>query len=333
MKLRYIKSAEQDAAFHFSVEEYFMEYAPIDQPIFMIWQADKCAMVGAYQVAQAEIDLIFAEKAGIQIVRRQSGGGTIFTDLGTLLYTLILPDASGQLPREIVREIFAAPMVRALNKFGVPAKMEGRNDILADGKKFSGLAQYVRNGRICSHGSLLYNTNLDMLTEVLRVDAEKIDSKAIKSVRSRVVNLIEYMAPPVSVQQFWNMLEEKLTQEWSLEPHSLTQFDLEKINEIYNAKYGNPDWTFGKSPKFSFNNSRRFAGGKVEVFLNIMRGAVIECAIRGDFLGTKSIRELEEIIESCEFTYKSIKEKISPVDIPSYLGDVTEDELLSCMFD
>ncbi|MCL2588614.1 MAG: lipoate--protein ligase family protein, partial [Oscillospiraceae bacterium] len=156
--MRYIKPPGKDAAFHFSVETYLMEQFPSDEPIFMIWQADNTAMLGSYQVAQAEVDLSYAKELNIQIVRRQSGGGTIFTDMGTLLYTLILPQLAEQSPREIVREAFAAPMIRALNKLGIPAELIGRNDILVDGKKVCGIAQHVRRGKVCTHGSLLYDT-------------------------------------------------------------------------------------------------------------------------------------------------------------------------------
>ena len=310
-----------------------MEHTPLREPLFMIWQADKCAMLGAYQVAQAEVDLGYARENNIQIVRRQSGGGTIFTDLGTLLYTLILPELGGKSPDEIVRETFAAPLVRALNRLGIPAHMEGRNDLLAGGKKFAGLAQYVRQGRVCSHGSLLYDTDLDMLTRVLQVSADKVQSKGIRSVRSRVTNLRAYLESPVSLQKFWLMLEQALAEEWVLEPYSLSAFECEAIDAIYQNKYNNPDWTFGRSPKFSYHAAKRFPAGKVEFFLDIVQGKIAACSIRGDFLGTVPTRGLEQLLEHCEFRYESVREVLSGVELAPYLGEITAGQVLACLFE
>jgi len=331
--MRYLKPGGQDAAFHFSVEEYFMEHAPLSEPIFMIWQADKCAMLGAYQVAQAEVDLSYAREMNIQIVRRQSGGGTIFTDLGTLLYTLILPESSAKSSEEIVRELFAAPLVRALNKLGIPTQMEGRNDLLVDGKKFSGIAQYVRQGRVCSHGSLLYDTDLDMLTRVLQVNPDKIKSKGIQSVRSRVTNLQEHMGESVSLQEFWTILERALAEEWALEQYTLTAMEIETIDSIYEKKYGNPEWNFGRSPKFSYHNSKRFTAGKIEIFVDVVQGKILECSICGDFLGTVPIQGLEQMLENCDFRYETVDEALSDVNLAPYLGAITKEQVLSCLFE
>lgn len=310
-----------------------MEHAPLTEPLFMIWQADKCAMLGAYQVAQAEVDLNFAHEQNIQIVRRQSGGGTIFTDMGTLLYTLILPESREKSSKEIVREVFAAPLVRALNQLGIPAHMEGRNDLLVEGKKFAGLAQYVRQGRVCSHGSLLYDTDLDMLARVLQVNPDKIESKGIRSVRSRVTNLREYMDASVSLQAFWVMLEQTLSDEWALEPYSLTASDLEAIDVIYQKKYGNPDWTFGRSPKFSYHNSKRFPAGKIELFLDVVQGKIAACSICGDFLGTVPIRGLEQLLEHQDFRYETLGDILSDVNLTPYLGEITSEQVLTCLFE
>ncbi|MCL2624254.1 MAG: lipoate--protein ligase family protein, partial [Planctomycetaceae bacterium] len=208
--LLYVETENRDAAFHFSVEEYFMRRPNSDESITMIWQTGKCVMLGSFQVPDAEIDMNCARDEGVQIVRRSSGGGTIYTDSGTLLLTMILPCSEGQYPQRAAREMLTGAVVGSLNRMEIPAKPEGRNDITVEGKKISGLAQYVRNGRVCSHCSLLYDMDLDMLTRILRVDDEKITSKAIRSVRNRVTNLKEYMGATQSTQVFWNLLKQKL---------------------------------------------------------------------------------------------------------------------------
>ena len=290
-------------------------------------------MLGSYQIARAEVNAPYAREQNIQIVRRQSGGGTIFTDMGTLLYTLITPDPGDMTPANIVREIFAAPIIRALHKLGIPAELKGRNDILVAGKKVCGIAQHARKGRICTHGSLLYDTDLDMLESVLQVDAAKIQSKAISSVRSRVANLKPHMEPPVSTPEFWVLLEEKLSEEWNLVPYTLTEADLAEVDNIYRERFGNPDWGRDRAPRFSLHNSKRFPAGRVEVFLDIAREMVVEAAICGDFLGTVPIRGLEAALEGRPFQYEPIAEALAGIELRPFLGEISTDELLSCLFD
>ena len=332
MRLNYVETQSKDAAFHFSLEEYIVQHFPFSEPVLMIWQADKCVMLGNYQVAGAEIDLSCAKKEGIQIVRRSSGGGTIFTDLGTFLYTLITPCAQ-ELSVQQARNLIVDMVVRALSEMGVPAKFEGRNDITVGGKKISGLAQYVKHGRICSHGSLLYDADLDMLTRVLRVDEEKIRSKAIRSVRSRVTNIKEHISPPLPAGVFLEQFKRNIFECLNVQPYTLTENDLAQVDEIYRSKYGNPCWTLVHSPEFAFHSNKRFAGGKVEVFLNITGGKVTSCSIRGDFLGTVPIRRLEQLFEGRTFERGEFESVLAGRSLQPYLGSITTNELISCIFD
>ena len=329
----YIKTNSTDAAYHFSVEEYIMRHFNSGQPVMMIWQAEKCVMLGNYQVAGAQVNMSFAREAGIGIVRRSSGGGAIFTDLGTLLYTMILPYTGGQCAQTIAKETVADAVVDALNKMGIPAVQEGRNDILLDGKKISGLAQYIRHGHLCTHGSLLYDTDLEMLAQVLNVDEDKIRSKAIRSVRSRVTNIKPYMERPCEVEDFRNLLKLKLLGSREVREYTFNADELGEIDRIYHEKYGNPSWTFESSPKFTLHSSKRFAGGKVEVYLDVAKGAVVSCSIRGDFLGIVPIRGLEEHLEKQAFQYETIRSALNEIMLEPYLGGITKSEFLSCIFD
>ncbi|HBU12340.1 MAG TPA: hypothetical protein DEB31_06320 [Clostridiales bacterium] len=328
----YIESDSMDAAFHFSAEEYIMRQFPSDEPVMMIWQTAPCAMLGANQIAEAEIDMARAKQEGVQIVRRASGGGTIFTDPGTFLITIILPYYEGQDLRQTAAEGLAGPIVSALEKMGIPAKIEGRNDILVSGKKVSGFAQYVRHGKICSHGSLLYDADLEMLARILRVDDEKIRSKALRSVRSRVTNIMEYMAEPRPARAFLTLFKEHLFSARPFTGYTFNEQDFTEIGRIYHEKYGNPAWIIQRSPSFSFHNSVRFAGGKVEVYLAIASGKVTSCSVRGDFLGAAPIRELEERLENILFQRQAFADALTGFPLPLYLGNILIDELLSCIF-
>jgi len=298
----------------------------------MIWQADNFVMLGSNQIAEAEVDIRYAKQNDIQIVRRSSGGGAIYTDMGTLLYTMIMPHEKDRQTLEAAKSNVTSPVTKALNKLGIPAVVEGRNDILLDKAKISGLAQYVKSGRACAHCSLLYNTDLEKLARVLSVDEEKISSKALRSVRSRVTNISEHMDNPPAMAEFWGLLKQEIFQGKHIRELSLTAYDLAEINQIYEQKYGTHSWTFEQSPRFSLNNTKRFAGGKLDVYLDVDKGVIKSCSIRGDFLGFIPVRALEEKLENKRFQYKNISEALDGIEMEPYLGSVTCDELLSVMF-
>jgi len=206
--MNYIEYDNLDATFHFEIENKVINDKSINLPVLMIWRADNCVMIGKNQVIEAEVNLAFANDNGINIVCRPSGGGAIYCDLGTLLYTMIVPftkDAKSHM------EETATKIIRALNTMGVDAYREGRNDILLDGKKISGMAQYTIGKRICTHGSLLFDTNMDTLTEVLIPHDEKLIPKGIRSIRSRVTNIKPYINEDISVAEFKDRLRKILT--------------------------------------------------------------------------------------------------------------------------
>ena len=328
--LQFIETENTNAAFHFSVEEFLMQRFPFESSI-MLWQDEKCVMLGANQVAPQEVDMNCVEREGIKIVRRSSGGGTIFTDMGTILYTMIQPHKKDSQVNQIAEETIVSSVVEILNKMGVPAVLEGRNDILADGKKFSGIAQHVKHGMLCTHGSILYDTDLELLSQVLNVDDDKIRSKAIRSVRSRVTNIKDYIG--VSTQVFREQLKQNLVHKFDAREYKLTDDELQEIEKICREKYENLSWTFGRSPAFSFSNSKRFPEGKVEVFLDVKKGAAQSVAIHGDFLGVIPIRALEEKLENLPFRYEDFNGALSGVELQPFIGGISKEQLLSCIFE
>ena len=328
--LRFIETESTNAAFHFSVEEFLMQHFQFE-PSIMLWQEEKCVMLGANQVAPREVDMNCIERENIKIVRRSSGGGTIFTDMGTILYTMIQPYQKGGRVSQIAQETIVCAVVEILNEMGVPAVLQGRNDILADGKKFSGIAQHVRHGMLCTHGSILYDTDLELLSQVLNVDDDKIRSKAIRSVRSRVANIKDYVG--VSTQVFREQLKQNLVDKFGAQEYKMTDDELQEIEKICHEKYENPSWIFGRSPAFSFSNSKRFPEGKVEVFLDVKKGVTQSIAIRGDFLGVAPIRELEEKLENLPFQYDDFSDVLDEVSLFPFIGGVSKEQLLSCLFE
>jgi lipoate-protein ligase A len=310
-----------------------MRHFPGEESIWMFWQTDNCVMLGSNQVAGAEIDLEVARAEGIAIVRRSSGGGAIFTDAGTLQYTVILPYSGREDVKKLEQEHIAAPMLDALHRLGIPARLEGRNDILLEGKKVSGLAQFVKGRKICNHGSLLYATDLALLAKALRPDEGKISTKALRSVRGRVARLADYLPEPVPTEEFRDLLKEELFRARPVREYVFSQADLASIEATRLSKYANPEWTFGKAPPFSYHNQQRFPLGKVEVFLEVKKGLLVACKVQGDFLGLAPICELETALAGRPYQKEALREAIKSLDLGLYLGGITGEELLSCLFE
>ncbi|MCL2402989.1 MAG: lipoate--protein ligase [Coriobacteriia bacterium] len=340
----YLESGSLDAAYHFSVEDYLLHHADLTQPIIMLWQTKPCVMIGQYQIVELEVDKNRATEKDVAIVRRPSGGGAIFTDAGTFLLSLILPvntDESGAIdafPQKEARTQFAELLIEVLSEMRIPAKLEGRNDILLAGKKISGMAQHLHAGKSCTHGSLLFDADLGLLAEVLRVDDEKFRTKAVKSIRSRVLNVKEYAdAQELSLgnttEEFAQQFKSTLLAKTGATPYQLSEEQGVQIGHIYQEKYGNLDWIHRKTPKFDLHVSKRFPAGKVEVFLKVTRGAVADCAIRGDFLGTVPVDALEKQLLGLAYQREVFDDVLSKIDLAPYLGSITAEEFLSCVFD
>jgi len=326
--IRYVETNSTDAAFNFACEAYCMKKFKDDKTM-MIWQADNCVMIGRYQAAQSEINAAAVKKIGADVIRRATGGGTIYTDLGTLLYTFIMPAGDDE---SIDFSTVCRPIVSSLNKMGINAELKGRNDILIDGKKISGNAQAISGNVLCSHGSLLYDANLDLLNELLVVDEAKIKSKGISSIRSRVTNIIEHIPVKCSTREFWKKLKEALLEDGNATEYVLAGEDIEEIEKIKNEKFGTWEWNAGHAPEFNYFNEKRFPKGKVSVSLDINSGVVGHCRINGDFLGLMPIEPIESIIKGTPYRYEEMKSKLSNIDFDIYFRGISKEEFLECIF-
>ena len=223
--MNYLNLKTTDPAFNLAVEEYVFDYLPKDRMYVMLWQNDNAIIIGKHQNTLAEINEAFVQARGIRVVRRLSGGGAVYHDLGNLNYTLIA-DAEGS---DLDLGLFCRPVIRALQKLGVDAQLNGRNDMTIAGQKFSGNAQYRKNGRVMHHGTILFDSDMSVLAGALQVDEEKIRAKGVKSVRSRVTNVRPCLREDMSLQAFRQVLLESILEEYPGDPW---HFSPEEIREI-----------------------------------------------------------------------------------------------------
>ena len=328
----FIQPKATDAATHFAAEEYCMATLGQTQDILMLWQTECCSMLGSNQIAQDEIDLSLAEKHNVQVVRRSSGGGTIYTDQGSLLCTVITPFSPGDDAKMLGRSRLAAPIIEALQKLGIHAELKGRNDVLLEGKKISGLAQRLGKNALCSHCSLLFDTDLSVLEKILIVDEAKIKNKGIASVRSRVTNIREHLPADYDTSRFKTLLAEALAHILSLEEYTFSQEELAEIEKIKKEKYGNPLWTYRTNNTFTHHTEKRLPLGKVEVYLEVSEGQITSCSIRGDFLSIKPIEELELHLTNTAFMPDALMARLSTLDLMPYFGGITAKEFTEIVF-
>jgi len=237
-------------------------------------------VVGKHQNTYAEINLDYANEQALKVARRITGGGTVYHDPGNLNFSYIKYGNEGDL---VNFQRFTDPLIQFLATLSIKAVFGGKNDLLVNGKKISGNAEHVHKNRVLHHGTLLFNTNLEKLGKVLRVDPLKYTDKAVRSVRSRVVNLSEILNDPSDIHAFSGMLLEFMIKTDPGNYRSETNpEDESKILELATRKYSTWDWIFGYSPGYSFNNNVELDQENIQINLNVQKGIITTAYVTGD---------------------------------------------------
>ena len=224
--MKFYESESFDPAWNLALEEYVFEKMPQNDSYFIPWQNDNTIVVGKNQNTFEEINETYVKENNITVVRRLSGGGAVYHDLGNLNYTFITDSSNN----EIDFNRFCGLLIGTLNKYGVIAKSSSRNDITIDGRKFSGNAQYIKNGRVMHHGTILFDSDLDVVKKALKVKEKHIESKSQKSIRSEVINLCEVLPKGIALNEFKQSLIEHVFSEEIREELIIDDKDLSEIS-------------------------------------------------------------------------------------------------------
>lgn len=308
-------------------EEYLLKQKKGDY--FILWRNEASVIVGRNQNTFAEIDVQYAEKNKIPVVRRLTGGGTVFHDLGNLNYTFIEDNATDKFGNYTY---FSAPILEALKTLKIDATLSGRNDICIKDKKISGNAQTMYHGRMLHHGTLLFSSDVSVLTNVLKVNPLKIQSKGIKSVKSRVSNISEHLETPIGIEDFKDLLMEFALKNPENSIYEMTPQDEEAIDLLYRQKYSRREWNYGFDKDYTFKNEARFKGGIVTVCLDISQNKIQRADIYGDFFGLSEVEEFSKKLEGLEYNPETMKKFFETANIQHYFSDISSDELLTIMF-
>ncbi len=327
--MKYIENNSTDPHYNLAFEEYI--FKNLDKEDFvLLWRNGPSIIVGKNQNTIEEINMDYVKDNNINVVRRVTGGGAVYHDLGNLNFSFITKSQSNL----IDFKTYNIPIVRALEKLGVDCELSGRNDIVIDGKKFSGIAQSIIKERVLNHGTLLFDSKLDILSKALNVKRDKIESKGVKSVSSRVTNIKPYVKDEIDVLKFKELLLKNIFEYFNqpVEIYELSHEDQENIQRMVDEKYGTWEWNFGYSPEFNFKGYKRFEGGGVEVRLHVVKGRIENCKIYGDFFGKGDIKDLEDKLKGVKYDINQISEELGDVSIEQYLGRITKEEFMKCLF-
>ena len=353
-KLIYIENTHTDPHYNLAFEEYVFQNLPAvageSAPVLLLWQNEPSVIVGKYQNTIEEINYDYIETQGVHVVRRNTGGGAVYHDLGNLNYSFIIPDAQ----TKVDFKTFTTPIVKALNSYGIPAEQTGRNDLVVGDRKFSGNAQQFSKHRLLHHGTIMFDVDTEAVAKALRVKPGKFKSKATKSVRSRVTNLKPYFeggqnpddpdgvsaaagtlpgaaetTAPADAAGLKALLLAWFRREYDVIDIELTEEQLAEVTALKESKYDTHEWNLGRSPKADVVRGDFFRCGHVEFNFTIDHHRISKAEIRGDFFPARDIGEFEAAFEGCEYTAEALAEVLARADLEGYLGDVIAEELLA----
>jgi lipoate-protein ligase A len=319
--LLYVDNSSNDPEYNLAFEESLFDISMRCGDITAtLWVNSPSVIVGRFQNTHEEVNVSYAMKHNIKIVRRVTGGGAVYHDLNNMNYSFVIPPKPSY-DEDINRLL--DELTGILRKLGVSAKRSGRNDLTVDGRKFSGTAQFLSPKGALLHGTLLFDTDLSVLSEVLNVDADKYVSKGLKSVRGRVTNLSRYFDERYGLSD----LKRDIVSRLDCSIMSLSPEDLELAARLHKEKYSTWEWNYGVFPGFTKKQQKRFPWGKVEVLWNIRNGVVDRCKVYGDFFGD-GIETLESLFSGVQYDNDELSKVLGDLPLGTIFAGSCREEVV-----
>lgn len=326
--MRCIIRHETDPYFNLAAEEYVLKHFESD--CFMLWRNEPSIIVGKHQNTLAEINADYVKEKQIRVVRRLSGGGAVFHDLGNLNFTFT---ATGEHHQLVDFRKFTLPILEVMQKLGIEARFEGRNDLTIEGRKFSGNAEHVFKNKVLHHGTLLFASEITDLSNALNVDPSKFSDKAVKSVRSRVTNISGHLKEPITVLEFRDLImQHMLETKPDASIYSFTEEDIAAIAKLRDEKYMTWEWNYGYSPRYNFSKAVKTNGGRLEITLEVVNGIIEKAKFHGDYFNRLNPEDIEKALTGAEHDENGIRERLNGFEISDYFMNITREELVSALF-
>ncbi len=326
----YYISKTHDTAFNIALEEYCFKNLRDEDEIFLLWINEPSIIVGKYQNTIEEINTEYTREKGIHVIRRISGGGAVYHDLNNLNYTIISNRDKNQ--EGFNFKEFSKPIIETLAELGVKAEFTGRNDLEIDGQKFCGNAQAYIKDRVMHHGCLLFNVDFSALGNALKVSKDKIESKGVKSVRSRVTNILPHLKTPITVEEFGDKIMEYMKKQYpDMKEYVFSKEELDYIAKRAEIKRS-WEWNYGESPEFNIARGKRFKNGRIQIFADVENSKIKSIKFYGDFFGmNEDLTELENLLVGAKYTPEAIRERLKEVNIGEYFSKFTLDEVVEAV--
>ncbi len=324
----YIRNNSDEPYYNLALEEYILKKLGLEEDSLLVWQNKPSVIIGRYQNTVEEVNVDYIRKNSLYVVRRISGGGAVYNDYGTIVYSFIEKNPSGI----IQFQKYTDRIVKALNKMGVQAVLSGRNDIEVDNKKVYRSAHYQYNGKTLHHGTLLFNSDLENMQEALSVKRYKLTEKNDKNVRERFANILDYLKIKMSVEEFKTALVNEIFGDEQIREYRLSEKDLAKVKEFTDEKYLTWQWNYGPSPIFNIKKFGRFPGGLIELRLSVEKGIINSCKVYGDFLSSEEIGDFEAGLVGVKYERNAVCSIINSMDIRRYFGDLKNEDLTGLFF-
>lgn len=323
--MKYIVNKSNNPAYNIALEAYAFRELLSEDEIFILWINEPAIIIGKHQNTIQEINKEYIDAHGIHVARRLSGGGAVYHDLNNLNYTIISNKSE---EGAFDFKTFSQPVIETLADLGVKAEFTGRNDLEINGKKFCGNAQAYYKGRMMHHGCLLFDVDMTVLGDALKVSKDKIESKGIKSVSARVTNILDELPEKITVNEFSDKILAKMKETYpDMTEYVLSEDELAKIQKSADEQFGNWDWVYGKAPEYTIERNVRYSAGKINTFANVEKSIIKNIKIYGDFFGIKDVQDIEELLVGTRYENKDVLEKLKTIDTTQYFSGMTVEEV------
>jgi len=320
-----------DPSVNLALEEYSVRNLDTSNNYLLLYINEPSVIIGKHQNTIEEINTKYVKEHGVHVIRRISGGGAVYHDEGNLNFSFITKHSQKSIHNF---KLFTEPVIKTLQNLGINAVLNGRNDITVNEKKISGNAQFTDTKSMFSHGTLLFNSDLDSVVKVLNVKLDKIESKGIKSIKSRVGNIKDFIREEMSIGEFRIKLLDSVFEEYdSIPVYELNEDEWEKVYELSESKYKTWEWNYGRSPEFNIQKINRFNFGQIDARIHVKDGVIEDISIYGDFLGLGNMADIEKRLRKAKYEKKYLSESLKEIDLNHYFGEISLNEFLAFLLD